>query len=164
VRLSQGTIYLPAIFVCFFSTGRAVAGGSSLHLAKAVELRGKAGSAYDAGDYDTAAELARQAKAELGLMARAPAGATQSFLPALYTVRLVPGDRDCLSKIAGYTFVYEDRRRWNDLYRANKATLKHSENVDLILPGEVLVIPSIAGEKRDGSWSSAKDYPAFKGN
>jgi nucleoid-associated protein YgaU len=125
------------------------------HLAKAIELRADAKKAYGAGDYDTATELARQAKAELALIQG------KATLPASYTVRLIPNDRDCLSKIAGYPFVYGDRSQWVQLYRANKATLKHPEDADIILPGEVLVIPSIAGEKRQGEWIEGKDYSSF---
>jgi hypothetical protein len=128
------------------------------HLAKAVELRGEAKKAYDTGDYDTATELARQARAELALIQGNQGKAT---LPASYTVRLIPNDRDCLSKIAGYPFVYGDRSQWVQLYRANKTTLKHPEDADIILPGEVLVIPSLAGEKRQGEWVEGKDYSNF---
>jgi nucleoid-associated protein YgaU len=125
------------------------------HAAKALELRGQAVSSYGAGDYDAAAELARRAKAELAL-ARIAAP-----LPSSYTVRLIPEDRDCLSKIAGYPFVYGDRGRWRLLYEANRETLKHPENADLILPGEVLAIPSIAGEARGGAWEPNAKYPSI---
>lgn len=141
--------------------GAATSGASNPHIAKAMQLRSQAGSAYDAGDYDAAALLAKQAKNELALVGGRSA-ATKATLPASYTVRLIPSDRDCLSKIAGYSFVYGDRNRWTELFKANKATLKHPENEDLILPGEVLVIPSIAGEARDGAWSLGGEYPEFK--
>jgi nucleoid-associated protein YgaU len=129
---------------------------SDPHYAKAIELRGQAVSAYDAGDYDRATDLARKAKAELGLVS------ASSPLPASYTVRLIPADRDSLSKIAGYPFVYGDRKEWVRLYRANKNTLKHPENADIVLPGEVLVIPSVAGEARSGEWNPEAKYPALK--
>jgi len=145
------------------------------HLTKAMELRGQALSAYANGDYDASAELARQAKAELALMrprAQAPKAPQEAAplaaeepalapLPASYTVRLIPGDRDCLSKIAGYPFVYGDRNKWPMLYRANRGTLRHPENADLILPAEILVIPSIAGEAREGEYDPGRSYPAF---
>jgi nucleoid-associated protein YgaU len=141
------------------------------HLAKAIELRGQAASAYGSGDYDTATELAKQAKAELALIqktaptaAEAPAVPELAPLPASYTVRLIPADRDCLSKIAGYPFIYGDRARWTTIYQANKTTLKHPENADIILPGEVLTIPSINGETRDGAWDESKKYPNFSGS
>jgi nucleoid-associated protein YgaU len=146
-----------------------------------MELRGQALSAFGSGDYDAAADLARQAKAELALIqevppmakAEAPAEAAPveaapvetapetPALPASYTVRLIPTDRDCLSKIAGYSFIYGDRAKWIELYKANKGTLKHPENADIILPGEVLVVPSISGEVREGSWEDGKQYPSF---
>jgi nucleoid-associated protein YgaU len=135
----------------------AQAPSSDPHVARAIELRGQAVSAYDAGDYDAATELARKAKAELALAVGA-----LSPLPASYTVRLIPADRDCLSKIAGYSFVYGDRGEWVRLYRANKATLKHPENADILLPGEVLVIPSVAGEARAGEWNPEAKYPELK--
>ena len=146
------------------------------HLAKAIELRGQAISAYNSGDYDAAALLARLAKAELALIKTVvPAAKTESAppvvevtelptatpLPASYTVRLIPGDRDCLSKIADYPFVYGDRSKWTELYKANKGSLKHPENADIILPGEVIFIPSIAGEIREGSWEEKQLYPSF---
>ena len=123
------------------------------HMAKALELRSQADAAYGAGDYDGAVDLARRAKAELALLAGT------AILPSTYTVRLIPGDRDCLSKIAGYPFVYGDRSRWKTLYGANKGTLKHPEDADILLPGEVLVIPSLAGEARSGAWEAGKKYP-----
>lgn len=134
-------------------------------LLKAMELRGQAVSAFGVGDYDAAAELARRAKAELALISGA-AGATSSAapaatpLPATYTVRLIPEQRDCLTKIAGYPFVYGDPERWPILYQANKATLKHPENADIIIPGEVLIIPSLAGEQREGSFDPSFEYQA----
>jgi nucleoid-associated protein YgaU len=125
------------------------------HMAKALELRATAESAYGAGDYDSSAELARQAKRELALIE----GPT--VLPFFYTVRLIPEDRDSLSKIAGYPFVYGDRAQWKLLYGANKERLKHPENADILLPGEVLVIPSIAGEIRGGAWEPGKEYKSI---
>jgi nucleoid-associated protein YgaU len=127
------------------------------HYAKALELRAEAASTFEAGDYDASAELARAAKAELALYEGAFAP-----LPASYTVRLVPADRDSLSKIAGLSFIYNDRSRWHELYAANKGTLKHPEDEDLILPGEVLALPSIAGERREGEYDPGKRYPEFK--
>ncbi len=135
--------------------------GKDPHAVAAIELRAQALAAYGAGDYDTAALLARRAKAELALVQGTPVKAALPPLPATYTVKLTPDDRDCLSKIAGYPFVYGDREKWPVLYRANKETLKHPENADLIFPEEVLVIPSIAGETREGEWSPTAQYPVF---
>jgi nucleoid-associated protein YgaU len=135
---------------------------SDTHYASAVELRARAKSAYASGEYDTAADLARKAKAELALVQGNPAALkAEASLPAVYTVRLLEGARDCLYKIAGYSFVYGDPEKWPVLYRANKGTLRHPDNADLIYPGEVLVIPSISGEAREGNWESGKSYPDF---
>ena len=149
---------------------------SDPHLTRAIELRAQAISAFGSGDYDAAALLARLAKAELALIKTVvPAAKTESAppvvevtelptatpLPASYTVRFIPGDRDCLSKIADYPFVYGDRSKWTELYKANKGSLRHPENADFILPGEVIFIPSIAGEIREGSWEEEQLYPSF---
>jgi len=135
---------------------------SDTHYASAVELRAQAKSAYDSGEYDTAADLARKAKAELALVRGNPAALKAGeSLPSTYTVRLLDGAKDCLYKIAGYSFVYGDPEEWPVLYRANKGTLRHPDNADLIYPGEVLVIPSISGETREGNWEKGKHYPPF---
>ncbi len=126
------------------------------HIAKALELRGLALSAYSTGDYDSAAELARKARAELALVE----GILP--LPATYTVRLLPGDRDCLTMIAAYPFVYGDWAKWTILFRANMDTLQHPEDADIILPGEVLVIPSLAGERRSGAFDDKAKYPSVE--
>jgi hypothetical protein len=132
-------------------------------VAKAVELRGQAVAAFGAGDYDAAAELARRARAELALVKGADGAAPeQAPLPAYYAVRLLPEDRDSLSKIAGYPFVYGDRTKWIVLYLANKGTLRHPEDADIILPDEIIIIPSIAGEIREKAWSAEGIYPEFR--
>jgi nucleoid-associated protein YgaU len=73
-------------------------------------------------------------------------------LPAYYKVRLIQSKRDCLWRIAGYDFVYGDSYKWTKLYEANKDTLPQPDNPDLIEPGIVLEIPSLAGETRSGIW------------
>ncbi len=55
-----------------------------------------------------------------------------------YKVRLIPENRDCLWKIAGYKKIYNNARLWPKIYRANKAKIK---NPDLIYPGQVFKIP-----------------------
>jgi nucleoid-associated protein YgaU len=157
------------------------------HYTKAVELRSAAMNAYDSGDYDRATDLARQAKAELALVAArpraspveqsAPAPAAivpeasvaaetpevaRPPLPASYTVRLILEERDSLSKIAGYPFVYNDPSKWTVLYLANKKSLRHPENADIILPGEVILIPSLGEESREGAWQEGLDYPSLE--
>lgn len=149
---------LAVIILAPIAQAQSASAAEDPHIARAKELRTQAAAAYGLGDYDTAAELARQAKAELGLV---QARSAMAALPATFRVRLIAADRDCLSKIAAYPFVYGDGESWVYLYKANKSTLKHPENADLILPGEVLVIPSIAGEKRQGEFKEGIEYPNF---
>jgi len=127
------------------------------HYLRAVELREEALAAYDLGDYDGAADLARQAKAELALY-----GGGLSPLPASYTVQLIPGDRDSLYKIAGFPFVYGDGELWYRLFQFNRSTLQHPDDEDHIEPGEVIKIPSIDGEHREGEYDPSRTYPDFK--
>lgn len=86
---------------------------------------------------------------------------SENLLPKYYKVRLIPKERDCLNKIAGYPFIYNDRTKWRLLYEANKSKLKHSNNPHLIFPGEVFEIPSIEGEKRSGEYDPKASYPVF---
>ena len=79
-------------------------------------------------------------------------------LPAQYTVREWHGTRDCLWNIAGWSWVYGDPHKWRLLYDANKSKLPTVGNPNLIEPGMVLDIPSIAGETREGMWNPANTY------
>jgi len=108
--------------------------------------------AFDTGDYATA--LAKATKAS-DMFAAIPEFAP---LPATYTVRLIPNRRDCLWRIAEYPFIYNNPLKWKVLYDANKSTFKDPSNPDLIFPGQILDVPSIAGEVRDGAWDPNKTY------
>lgn len=83
------------------------------------------------------------------------------IFPKYYVVRLIPEDRDCFNKIAGYPFVYNDRFKWRILYEANKQKLRRPDNPHLIHPDQVFIIPSIAGERREGTWDPDKEWPVF---
>jgi nucleoid-associated protein YgaU len=74
-----------------------------------------------------------------------------TMLPAFYEVILNVESRDCLWKIAGYDFVYGDPRKWPKLYEANRATMPEPDNPDLIHPGQILRIPPLKGELREGT-------------
>ncbi|MDR3199859.1 MAG: hypothetical protein LBT68_00240 [Spirochaetales bacterium] len=69
---------------------------------------------------------------------------------AQYVVKLNPGQRDCLWRIAGFDFVYGDSSKWRFIYDANKSTFRQPNNPALIVPGQVLKIPSLRGEARSG--------------
>ncbi|MHB9152227.1 MAG: LysM peptidoglycan-binding domain-containing protein [Spirochaetales bacterium] len=79
-------------------------------------------------------------------------------LPAVYVVRLIPARRDCLWRIAEYSFIYNNPLKWPVLYEANKKTFKDPSNPNLIFPNQVLQIPSIKGETRSGTWDPKKTY------
>jgi nucleoid-associated protein YgaU len=81
--------------------------------------------------------------------------------PKYYVVRLIPEDRDCFNKISGYAFVYNDRYKWRILYEANKDKIRQPDNPHLIHPGQVFIIPSIAGETREGTWDPDVEWPTF---
>ena len=74
------------------------------------------------------------------------------MLPAFYEVILNVESRDCLWKIAGYDFVYGDPWKWPDLYEANRETMPEPDNPDLIHPGQILRIPPLKGELREGTY------------
>lgn len=86
---------------------------------------------------------------------------SEALLPKYYKVRLIPEERDCLNKIAGYPFIYNDRTKWRILYEANKSKLKYINNPHLIFPEQVFEIPSIEGEKRSGEYDPKASYPVF---
>ena len=98
-------------------------------------------------------DLLQQVKDKLAQQPLAqPQGAS---VVSSYTVKLVPGNRECLSKIAAYDFVYGSVTKWPVLYRANQSIIdkrfqryakrnpspKYSRAEDLIYPGQVLDIP-----------------------
>ncbi|HPB65477.1 MAG TPA: hypothetical protein PLW80_02885 [Spirochaetales bacterium] len=85
----------------------------------------------------------------------------EEALPAYFVVRELSRRADCLWRIAGLPFVYNDPYKWPVLYEANKRSLPDPANPDLILPGMTLVIPAIENELRDGVWIDGKEYPTF---
>ncbi len=82
----------------------------------------------------------------------APA-AKKDILPASYEVILNVDKRDCLWRIAEYDFVYGDPWKWKILYEANKDTMPEPDNPSLIVPGQIIKIPSIKGETRSGKYA-----------
>lgn len=86
----------------------------------------------------------------------------EEALPAYFLVRSLPVDTDCLWRIAGLPYVYNDPFQWPVLYRANKKLLPDPNNPHLILPGTVLSIPPLKGELREGTWTDGYEYPTFQ--
>lgn len=81
--------------------------------------------------------------------------------PAFYVVRRQERLTDCLWRIAELPEIYNDPLLWPELYKANRAIMPQPSNPDLILPGMVLRIPSLRGEKREGTWDPDTTYPVF---
>ena len=141
---------------------------------QASDLYADAGTAYSGEDYKTAADKARQsvaalddiaaaiAKAEADARAAAEAAKAKGPVwPAVYVVRLIPGHRDCLWRIAEYPFIYNNPLKWTVIYAANKKTFRDPGNPNLIFPGQQLTIPAIKGESRDGTYDPTVTYKPF---
>ena len=101
---------------------------------------------FDAKKYEESLEKSQQV---IELLKDVKGG---TILPAFYEVILNVESRDCLWKIAGYSFVYGDPWKWKVLYEANKDSMPEPDNPDLIEPGQLLRIPAIKGEIREGTY------------
>lgn len=88
-------------------------------------------------------------------------GGTSGVLPKYYVVRKM-ARTDSLWRIAGYSFIYNNGVYWKTIYDANKDILVDRDNPNLILPGQILLIPSLNGETREGTYMPDKQYPAYK--
>lgn len=69
--------------------------------------------------------------------------------PKYYVVKKRQPLTDCLWRIAGYSFIYNNPTRWNLIFEANRNIIK---DPDLIYPGQVIEIPSFDGEERSGTY------------
>jgi Uncharacterized protein containing LysM domain len=140
-------------------------------------------AAYGSEDYATATDKAREATATLDnigeLIAKADKDAADAAAaaaaaaaaeaqrkldntwPGVYVVRLIPARRDCLWRIAEYPFIYNNPLKWTVIYKANKKTFRDPNNPNLIYPGQKLIIPSINGEYREGTYDPTKTYKPF---
>jgi nucleoid-associated protein YgaU len=88
-------------------------------------------------------------------LSQQPPAAPVAEAPTSYLVKLVPGNRESLSRIASYDFIYGSAVKWPTLYRSNQSIIdkkydryvkhaadpKYSRAADLIYPGQVLDIP-----------------------
>ncbi|MEI0516358.1 hypothetical protein [Brachyspira murdochii] len=84
-----------------------------------------------------------------------------TVLPMYYTVVQRTPLTDALWRIAGYSFIYNDPIQWYRLYQANRNILRDPNNPDLILPGQVLTIPSMNGEERSGTYDPNMEYITY---
>lgn len=80
------------------------------------------------------------------------------LLPQYYTVIKRPFKTDTLWRIASYDFVYKNLKLWPKLYDANKETFVEPSNPNLIEKDQVLFIPNLNTELRDGEYNPKKKY------
>ena len=85
-----------------------------------------------------------------------------TVLPLYYTVVQRTPLTDALWRIAGYSFIYNNPIQWYMLYNANRNILRDPNNPDLILPGQLLTIPSINGETRSGTYDPNLEYITYE--
>jgi nucleoid-associated protein YgaU len=112
-------------------------------------------SVYDDEDYVGAANYAQAAiDALLDVKEVVP-------LPQYYVVLPWAETKDCFWNISARRYVYGDPRLWENLYQANKTNIPNPSNPDLIHPGMKMLIPSIAGEMREGVYSPDTRYADF---
>ncbi len=82
-------------------------------------------------------------------------------LPRFYVVKRRIPITDCMWRIAEMDFVYGDRNEWRRIYDLNKGNFVQTENPHLILPEQILEIPSFKGEERRGTYNPNKRYVPF---
>jgi len=97
-------------------------------------------------DYASAGESAQKALDELAVVSEV------TPLPAFYKVQDWVPNKDCLWNIAANPAVYGNPLLWDKLYEANKKNLKQPKNPDLLMPDAIIIIPSIKGEFREGTY------------
>jgi nucleoid-associated protein YgaU len=82
----------------------------------------------------------------------------KDVLPKYYKVRLRLPKRDCFWRIAAYSFVYGNAWKWRLLYEANKDKIPQASNPHLIEVDMIMEIPSLKGERREGTYDPYKEY------
>jgi nucleoid-associated protein YgaU len=110
---------------------------------------------YDMENYEASAAAAQRAIDAL-------ADVRQVIpLPKYYVVRPWSQTRDCYWNISGRAYIYNNPRLWENLYQANKDNMPDPNNPNLIHPGMKMLIPSLSGEFRDGTYDPRQKYEAF---
>ena len=113
---------------------------------------------YEKENYTEASKQAAEATETFGTIREI------TPLPQYYVVKPWVETKDCYWNISARPYVYNNPVLWENLYQANKKSMKNPENPDLIYPGMKMEIPSIAGEYREGTYSPKAEYNAFSAN
>ena len=78
-----------------------------------------------------------------------------TVFPQYYIVQSRRTNTDSLWRIASYDFIYGNGNLWKKIYDANKDTIK---NPNVIIAGQKLIIPSLKGETRQGTYDTNQTY------
>ena len=149
------------------SSVKATADRYAAEIAQAKALLAEARALYDAENWIESRAKAEDSIALLKDIRRvdtptASVSSSALVLPRYYTVVARPVNTDCYWNIAGMDGVYSDPFQWENLWHANKDAMKDPENPHLIFPGMVIEIPSLKGERREGTYDPDKDYSTLK--
>ena len=79
----------------------------------------------------------------------------ETVFPQYYIVQSRRTNTDSLWRIASYDFIYGNGNLWKKIYDANKDTIK---NPNVIRAGQKLIIPSLKGETRQGTYNTNQTY------
>ncbi|WP_297276319.1 LysM peptidoglycan-binding domain-containing protein [uncultured Brachyspira sp.] len=83
----------------------------------------------------------------------------EGSFPKYYTVQSRKTNTDSLWRIASYDFIYGNGNLWKKIYEANKDKIK---DPSIIRAGQVLTIPSLKGELREGTYDPNQTYNSIK--
>ena len=79
--------------------------------------------------------------------------------PKYYVVVERTKNTDSLWRIASYDFIYGNGNLWRKIYEANKDKIK---DPNIIRKGQRLTIPSLKGERREGTYNPNNTYGSIK--
>ncbi|WP_300369495.1 LysM peptidoglycan-binding domain-containing protein, partial [Brachyspira sp.] len=82
-----------------------------------------------------------------------------TVFPQYYIVQSRKANTDSLWRIASYDFIYGNGNLWKKIYEANRDTIK---NPSVIRAGQKLIIPSLKGETREGTYNTNQTYGNIK--
>lgn len=83
----------------------------------------------------------------------------EGSFPKYYKVQSRKTNTDSLWRIASYDFIYGNGNLWKKIYEANKDKIK---DPSVIRAGQILTIPSLKGELREGTYDPNQTYNSIK--